>query len=162
MHVCDGFRETKHFRLNIYLNSYIPKQRITTFSFPELMICAGIFPCAEIRFVIRRDIRYFLIQVFVPSSLIVIMSWVSFWINIDGAPARVSLGLTTALTTTTQVNNSVTQVCGLFECSCFNIKNQITIHLQELSGFEWFHTTSISSTRHYLPIIKKTFKKYTY
>ncbi|ESN95866.1 hypothetical protein HELRODRAFT_185969 [Helobdella robusta] len=63
---------------------------------------AGIFPCAEIRFVIQRDIRYFLIQVFVPSSLIVIMSWVSFWINIDGAPARVSLGITTALTTTTQ------------------------------------------------------------
>jgi len=33
--------------------------------------------------------------------LIVILSWVSFWINIDASPARVSLGLLTVLTTTT-------------------------------------------------------------
>lgn len=30
-----------------------------------------------------------------------ILSWVSFWINIDASPARVSLGLLTVLTTTT-------------------------------------------------------------
>jgi len=33
--------------------------------------------------------------------LIVILSWVSFWINIDASPARVSLGLLTVLATTT-------------------------------------------------------------
>jgi len=49
----------------------------------------------------RRDIGYFLIQVYVPSILIVILSWVSFWINVDASPARVSLGLLTVLTTTT-------------------------------------------------------------
>jgi len=51
--------------------------------------------------VLRRDIGYFLIQVYVPSILIVILSWVSFWINVDASPARVSLGLLTVLTTTT-------------------------------------------------------------
>lgn len=40
-------------------------------------------------------------QVFVPTILIVIISWVSFWINVDASPARVNLGLTTVLTTTT-------------------------------------------------------------
>jgi Neurotransmitter-gated ion-channel transmembrane region len=55
----------------------------------------------EMRFVLRRDIGYFLIQVYVPSVLIVILSWVSFWINVDASPARVSLGLLTVLTTTT-------------------------------------------------------------
>jgi hypothetical protein len=50
---------------------------------------------------LRRDLGFFLIQVYVPSILIVILSWVSFWINIDASPARVSLGLLTVLTTTT-------------------------------------------------------------
>lgn len=38
--------------------------------------------------------------------LIVILSWVSFWINVDASPARVSIGLLTVLTTTTQSSQS--------------------------------------------------------
>ena len=34
--------------------------------------------------------------------LIVILSWVSFWINVEAIPARVSIGLLTVLTMTTQ------------------------------------------------------------
>jgi hypothetical protein len=64
-------------------------------------LVAGAFPCLDIRFVLRRDIGFFLIQVYVPSMLIVILSWVSFWLNIDATPARVSLGLLTVLTMTT-------------------------------------------------------------
>ena len=63
--------------------------------------CAGAYPCLQFRFKMRRDIGYFLIQVYVPSILIVILSWVSFWINVDASPARVSIGLLTVLTTTT-------------------------------------------------------------
>ena len=47
-----------------------------------------------------------MIQSYVPSSLIVILSWVSFWINIDAVPARISLGVTTILTMTTQSSGS--------------------------------------------------------
>lgn len=68
----------------------------------------GAFPCLEIRFVLQRDIGYFLIQVYVPSVLIVILSWVSFWINIEATPARVSLGLLTVLTMTTQSSGART------------------------------------------------------
>ena len=67
---------------------------------------SGAFPCLEIRFKLRRDVGYFLIQVYVPSMLIVILSWVSFWINVDASPARVSIGLLTVLTTTTQSSQS--------------------------------------------------------
>jgi len=76
-------------------------------------IYAGAFPCLEIRFVLRRDFGYFLIQIYVPSMLVVILSWVSFWINVDASPARVSIGLLTVLTTTTQstvVNSSMPRV----------------------------------------------------
>lgn len=69
-----------------------------------LLLClpAGAYPCLEIRFVLKRDIGFFLIQTYIPSILIVILSWVSFWINVDAIPARVSLGLLTVLTMTTQ------------------------------------------------------------
>ena len=43
----------------------------------------------------------FFFQVYIPSSLIVVMSWVSFWLNRGAAPARVGLGVTTVLTMTT-------------------------------------------------------------
>ena len=62
----------------------------------------GAFPCYEICFVLRRDIGFFLIQVYIPTVLIVIISWISFWINVDAIPARVTVGLLTVLTMTTQ------------------------------------------------------------
>lgn len=35
---------------------------------------------------------YFLIQVYVPCGLLVILSWVSFWINREATADRVGLG----------------------------------------------------------------------
>ena len=67
-------------------------------------VSSGAFPCLEIRFVLRRDFGYFLIQIYVPSMLVVILSWVSFWINVDASPARVSIGLLTAVTELTAVS----------------------------------------------------------
>ena len=73
----------------------------------------GAFPCLQITFVLRRDIGFFLIQVYMPTMLIVILSWVSFWISVDAIPARVSLGLLTVLTMTTMstgANSSLPKV----------------------------------------------------
>ena len=41
------------------------------------------------------------VQVYVPSSMIVCMSWVSFYLDRGSAPARVGLGVTTVLTMVT-------------------------------------------------------------
>ncbi|CAH1772973.1 unnamed protein product [Owenia fusiformis] len=62
----------------------------------------GAYPCLQVNFELKRDIGFYLIQIYIPSILIVILSWVAFWINIDAIPARVSLGLLTVLTMTTQ------------------------------------------------------------
>ena len=65
---------------------------------------------------------YYLIQMYIPSLLIVILSWVSFWINMDAAPARVGLGITTVLTMTTLSSGSraslpkVKRHAGEFAC----------------------------------------------
>lgn len=67
---------------------------------------------------------YYLIQMYIPSLLIVILSWVSFWINMDAAPARVALGITTVLTMTTQSSGSrasLPKVTLAYFCSCMHL-----------------------------------------
>lgn len=43
-------------------------------------------------FHLRRNIGYFVLQLYVPCGLIVSCSWVSFWIDPAAVPARVQLG----------------------------------------------------------------------
>lgn len=43
-----------------------------------------------------------MVQTYVPSILIVVLSWVNFWLDANATPARVSLGLLCVLTMTTQ------------------------------------------------------------
>ena len=43
-------------------------------------------------FKLQRHMGYFLIQVYVPCTLIVILSWVSFWIHREATADRVGLG----------------------------------------------------------------------
>uniref|UniRef100_A0A674DLD8 Gamma-aminobutyric acid receptor subunit delta n=1 Tax=Salmo trutta TaxID=8032 RepID=A0A674DLD8_SALTR len=62
---------------------------------------AGRFPRLSLRFQLRRNRGVYIIQSYMPSILLVAMSWVSFWISQTAVPARVSLGITTVLTMTT-------------------------------------------------------------
>ncbi|VDN52974.1 unnamed protein product, partial [Dracunculus medinensis] len=52
-------------------------------------------------FLFKRNIGFYVIQIYLPSVLIVIISWVSFWLSRDATPARVALGVLTVLTMTT-------------------------------------------------------------
>ncbi|XP_078695198.1 glycine receptor subunit alphaZ1-like [Branchiostoma floridae x Branchiostoma belcheri] len=61
----------------------------------------GTYSCIETKLFLIRHIGYYLIQNYIPSILIVILSWLSFWISPEIAPARVALGITTVLTSTT-------------------------------------------------------------
>ncbi|GAB1607581.1 glycine receptor subunit alpha-2-like isoform X1 [Argonauta hians] len=63
---------------------------------------AGNFSCIQADFHLTRNQGYFIIQVYIPSILIVLLSWVSFWLDVDSIPARISLGVLTVLTMTTQ------------------------------------------------------------
>ncbi|UYV84109.1 Rdl [Cordylochernes scorpioides] len=58
----------------------------------------------EITFV--RSMGYYLIQIYIPAGLIVIISWVSFWLHRNATPARVALGVTTVLTMTTLMSST--------------------------------------------------------
>ncbi|XP_039622452.1 gamma-aminobutyric acid receptor subunit beta-4 isoform X2 [Polypterus senegalus] len=67
----------------------------------EVAFATGSYPRLSLSFRIKRNIGYFILQTYMPSILITILSWVSFWINYDASAARVALGVTTVLTMTT-------------------------------------------------------------
>lgn len=53
-----------------------------------------------VSFILQRHMGNFLIQVYGPCILLVVLSWVSFWLNREATADRVSLGITTVLTMT--------------------------------------------------------------
>jgi len=55
-------------------------------------LLTGSYPRLSLSFRIKRSIGYFILQTYMPSILITILSWVSFWINYDASAARVALG----------------------------------------------------------------------
>ncbi|KAK0173550.1 hypothetical protein PV328_006727 [Microctonus aethiopoides] len=57
-------------------------------------------------FNLRRRLGYHLFHTYIPSALIVVMSWIAFWIKPEAIPARVTLGVTSLLTLATQNTQS--------------------------------------------------------
>ncbi|EYC44942.1 hypothetical protein Y032_0445g1589 [Ancylostoma ceylanicum] len=62
----------------------------------------GTYSCLRTVLQLKRQFSYYLLQLYIPSCMLVIVSWVSFWIDRTAVPARVTLGVTTLLTMTTQ------------------------------------------------------------
>ncbi|XP_067120443.1 glycine receptor subunit alphaZ1-like, partial [Centruroides vittatus] len=59
---------------------------------------------AEFKF--KRRLTGNLMNVYIPSTLVVMLSWLSFWIDVHAAPARVTLGVTSILTLVTHLVQS--------------------------------------------------------
>ncbi|EPB73105.1 Neurotransmitter-gated ion-channel transmembrane region [Ancylostoma ceylanicum] len=51
-------------------------------------------------FIFDRESGFYMLQIFVPAALVVVISWVSFWISRDSAPSRTIIGVMTVLTET--------------------------------------------------------------
>ncbi|XP_045763116.1 glycine receptor subunit alpha-1 isoform X2 [Maniola jurtina] len=61
----------------------------------------GNFSRLVVYFRFERQIGHHLIQTFAPSSLVVMLSWFSFWLDLDAIPGRVTLLVTCMLTLVT-------------------------------------------------------------
>ncbi|CAG9540885.1 unnamed protein product [Cercopithifilaria johnstoni] len=124
-------------------------------------------------FTFKRNIGFYLIQIYFPSSLIVVMSWVSFWLNRDATQARVAIGVTTVLTMTTlmtSINASLPKVSyvkslDIFLGTCYfivfaSLLEYATIgYLMERYRNSWVDNTSTAITFYKLtensPIIQR-------
>lgn len=58
--------------------------------FPALF--SGRYPKLVFHFELKRNILYFILETYVPSILLVVLSWVSFWISQSSVPARICIG----------------------------------------------------------------------
>nr|XP_027219824.1 glycine receptor subunit alpha-4-like [Penaeus vannamei] len=58
----------------------------------------GNYSCLVAEFHMRRAIGFHFVQSYLPTTLIVVISWVSFWMDVDSVPGRTTLGVTTLLT----------------------------------------------------------------
>lgn len=61
----------------------------------------------SVRFHLHRHMGSFLIQVYGPCILLVVLSWVSFWLNREATADRVSLGTFTNYRQSLSVNNRI-------------------------------------------------------
>uniref|UniRef100_A0A8D0KSX3 Gamma-aminobutyric acid receptor subunit pi n=1 Tax=Strix occidentalis caurina TaxID=311401 RepID=A0A8D0KSX3_STROC len=76
----------------------------------------GRYPKLVFHFELKRNILYFILETYVPSILLVVLSWVSFWISQSSVPARICIGVTTVLTMTTLMMGART---SLPNANCF-------------------------------------------
>lgn len=53
-------------------------------------------------FFLSRSVGFHLVQSYLPTILIVVISWVSFWMDVDSVPGRTTLGVTTLLAVSSQ------------------------------------------------------------
>ncbi|XP_023228871.1 glycine receptor subunit alpha-2-like, partial [Centruroides sculpturatus] len=62
----------------------------------------GKYSCLEGRISLKRRSGYYIINIYIPSTLIVLMSMLTFWIPPEAVPARITLGVTSLLTIVTK------------------------------------------------------------
>ncbi|XP_050413597.1 glycine receptor subunit alpha-2 [Patella vulgata] len=98
--------------LNLLDNAFIPDFTITGVSSTDCtaVYATGSFTCLKAEVALKREIGFYITQTYIPSILIVILSWASFWIDHEAVPARISVGLLTVLTITTQSSGARSQL----------------------------------------------------
>lgn len=67
----------------------------------------GNYPKLIFHFKLKRSILYFILETYVPSSALVVLSWVSFWISQSSVPARICIGRNNTTLTWDHQNISV-------------------------------------------------------
>ena len=82
-----------------------PISTVLSVAILTLLYLTGNYSCLAAEFHLHRSIGFHLIQSYLPSTLIVGISWVSFWMDVDCVPARVTLGVITLLSISGQVAN---------------------------------------------------------
>ncbi|KAI8485969.1 Glycine receptor subunit alpha-3 [Branchiostoma belcheri] len=109
-------------RRNVFfflLQSYLPSMLLVVLSWVSFYIDTNSaparvslsrYPQLALHIHMQRNVVFFMLQTYLPCILIVILSWVSFFIDKDSTPARVALGVTTVLTMTTLVSGTRAQL----------------------------------------------------
>ena len=55
---------------------------------------------------LKRSLGFHMVQSYLPTILIVVISWVSFWMDVDSVAGRTTLGVTTLLTVSSKASGT--------------------------------------------------------
>ncbi|XP_054257122.1 pH-sensitive chloride channel 2 [Macrosteles quadrilineatus] len=66
---------------------------------------AGNYSTLVVNFALKREVGHYLMDYYVPSILLVVVSWVTFWLDANAVPGRTTLGTSTMLTFITLSRN---------------------------------------------------------
>ncbi|XP_074596834.1 glutamate-gated chloride channel-like isoform X2 [Brevipalpus obovatus] len=85
---------------------YLPRFSLIKYSTArcDVKTNTGTYSCIVLSFVFKREFSYYLFLIYVPCSMLVIVSWVSFWIDPNSSAARVLLGVLSLLTMSRQIS----------------------------------------------------------
>ena len=66
-----------------------------------------------------------MVQSYLPTILIVVISWVSFWMDVDSVAGRTTLGVTTLLTVSSKASGTYARVRRVVEFLTRGIKIKV-------------------------------------
>ncbi|XP_077990653.1 glycine receptor subunit alpha-2-like [Glandiceps talaboti] len=79
------------------------------------------YSCLEVVFQLERSMVQTLLQIYLTSTLVVFLSWISFWINPRSEPARVTIGMTSILTLSTEITGVQNSIPGGSNASAIDV-----------------------------------------
>ncbi|XP_073744030.1 gamma-aminobutyric acid receptor subunit theta [Callorhinus ursinus] len=68
-----------------------------TMTSKEVFFYTGSYVRLILRFLVQREVTSYLVQIYWPTVLTTVVSWISFWMNYESSAARVTVGLTSML-----------------------------------------------------------------
>ncbi|WAQ99205.1 GLRA1-like protein [Mya arenaria] len=110
------------------------------------------YPCIGVKFILEREYSYYLIQIYLPSILIVILSWVNFWIDCKSVPGRISLALLTAIDVWMAACLAFVFL-GLAEFAYVNVQSRVTESDITSNESEKKSNTKLGRLNAYLPCL---------
>nr|QQY02455.1 glycine receptor subunit beta [Cryptocotyle lingua] len=79
-----------------------PKEVVPQDCSNQYKTSTGQYTCLNVTFLLSRQIGYWLASTYIPNILIMVVSWLNFWVSLEATPARVNLSLLTLLGLITQ------------------------------------------------------------
>uniref|UniRef100_A0A8C7M431 Glycine receptor beta n=1 Tax=Oncorhynchus kisutch TaxID=8019 RepID=A0A8C7M431_ONCKI len=71
---------------------------------------AGYYTCVEVIFTLRRQVGFYMMRVYAPTLLIMVLSWLSLWIKPDASAARVPLGILSVLSLSSECTSLASEL----------------------------------------------------